>query len=148
MAKKYDSLYKNKEGWIRVVEAFVAVLLITGVLLIVLNKGYIQKKDVSSDVYAVELAILQEIQINDTLRGYILNSSVPVENGPSQVWTKMQGEIPSYLDCKSNLCNLGEVCSVTFTQEKDVYVRSVIITSNNTTYDPRQLKLFCSFKEN
>jgi hypothetical protein len=30
---------KNNKGWIEIVEAFVAVLLVAGVLLFVLNKG-------------------------------------------------------------------------------------------------------------
>ena len=43
-----QKIKNNKKAWIRIIEAFVALLLITGVLLIVINKGYIGKEDVSS----------------------------------------------------------------------------------------------------
>src|SRR3989344_493349 len=62
----------DKRGWIRVVEAFVAILLIVGVLLFVINKGYIGKKDISKQVYDAEISVLREIELDDNLREEIL----------------------------------------------------------------------------
>ena len=73
---------KNKRAWIKIVEAFVAILLVVSVLLIVLNEGYIEKNDISLKVYEIELSILREIQSNNSLRADILNiekSELPVE---------------------------------------------------------------------
>ena len=50
-------MLQGKRGWIRIVEAFVAILLITGVLLLVMNKGYIGKKDISGQVRDAEWAV-------------------------------------------------------------------------------------------
>jgi len=66
---------KNKRGWIKIVEAFVAVLLIAGVVLIIIDKEYLKKEDISSEVYDTELKILKEIQLNNTLRENILTAS-------------------------------------------------------------------------
>ena len=57
----------HKKGWIRIVEAFVAILLITGVLLILLDKGYL-KEDISSKVYEAEVSILRGVQLDLELR--------------------------------------------------------------------------------
>ena len=67
---------RNKRGWIRIVEAFIAVLLVAGILLFVINKGYIGRRDISQQVYDAQLAVLREIQLNDTLRTQILQEDL------------------------------------------------------------------------
>ena len=144
-------MMRNKRGWIRIVEAVIALFLITGVLLIVIDKGYIGKKDISSEMYKVQLSILREIQIDDNLRTSILNISaenLPAdENVPQAVVDKVNERKPDYIDCKVRVCKLGEVCSLDiYPQEavgKDIYAQSVAITAILTEYSPRQLKLFC-----
>ena len=144
-------MMRNKRGWIRIVEAVIALFLITGVLLIVIDKGYIGKKDISSEMYKVQLSILREIQIDDNLRTSILNISaenLPAdENVPQAVVDKVNERKPDYIDCKVRVCKLDEVCSLDiYPQEavgKDIYAQSVAITAILTEYSPRQLKLFC-----
>jgi len=141
----------NKRGWIRIVEAFIAVLLIAGVLLFVIGKGYIGKKDISEQVYQVQLAVLREIELNSTLRTSILEvdeSELPWENfsaeGLSDVKQKIEDRIPEYLECEAKICELDRVCPMGSTLvEKDVYAQSVAITAEGEKYSPRQLKLFC-----
>ena len=144
-------MIKNKRAWIRIVEAFVAILLIIGVLLIVLNKGYIGKKDISAEVYNVEISILREIQLNDALRNDILNANPPVEWGDFKsedlgvLKNKIISRLPNYLDCEAKICEVEDICVISKDLEKDVYAQSVIITTTLETpeYNPRQLKLFC-----
>lgn len=52
---------KNKKGWLRIVEAFIAVFIIISVALLVIDKNYIEKRDISEKVYAAEVQLLQEI---------------------------------------------------------------------------------------
>ena len=61
---------KNKKGWIRILEALIAILLIIGFLVITIDKGG-EKEELSSRIYSVEKAMLKEIQINETFREYI-----------------------------------------------------------------------------
>lgn len=63
-------LIKNRKGWIRVIEAFVAVLLISGVALIVLDKESSQGTT-SNLAQDTELAILRSVQLDDNLRDEI-----------------------------------------------------------------------------
>ena len=53
---------KNKRAWIRIVEALIAILLIMGFLILVLNNQAGESKNISSKVYSSENAILREIQ--------------------------------------------------------------------------------------
>jgi len=148
---------KNKKGWIRIVEAFIAVLLIAGVLLFVINRGYIGKRDISEQVYEVQLAVLREIELNSELRVSILaidNESLPVEwenftteNNLDKVKGKLSERLPDYLTCEARICKLESVCPKKVFIEKDIYAQGVAITAETTAeeakYDPRQLKLFC-----
>jgi len=143
-------MLKNKRGWIRIVEAFVAILLITGVLLVLINKGYIGGKDISEKVYAFQLSALREIQLNDNLRNEVLNvpnSVIPLESNlpgfPPTVKSAIVKKTPSYLECKSKICFAERICSLDSYVEKDVYAEAVVISANLTNYNPRQVKIFC-----
>ena len=136
-------LLSNKRGWIRIVEAFIAVLLIAGVLLFVINKGYIGKRDISEQVYKVQLAILREIELNSTLRLQILTSEDYTV--PEDVRNKISERMPDYLEFTSAVCDLEELCPIPEGSpvEKDIYAQSVAIAAEAEKYNPKQLKLFC-----
>ncbi|MBU3906660.1 MAG: hypothetical protein KKA64_00225 [Nanoarchaeota archaeon] len=142
---------KNKRGWIRIVEAFVALLLIIGVLLIVINKGYLGKSDISEKVYEAEKSVLREIELNDSLRKEILGVDLPAEGGvkldddkmPQDVKKKIINWVPSYLECTAKLCRMDELCKMDSYLDKEVYAKSVGITATLQNYSPRKLTLFC-----
>ena len=137
----------NKKGWIKIVEVFIAILLITTIILMVIEERE-DGKNYSARIYEIETKILREIELNETLRSEILNSSVPVEWGDfdsqlSNVKEKIISRTPEYLTCEAKLCEIDDVCSLNETVEKDIYTNPVTIFANLTTYNPRQLKLFC-----
>jgi hypothetical protein len=141
----------DKKGWIEIVEAFVAVLLITGVILILLNKGYIGRTDISEKVYEAQLAILREIETNDTLRADILNAPEPLpvaweDSGfPANVKNKITERTPNYLSCTGKICDMTQMCTLgeEESQGKDIYSQAVTITSTLETLGYRKLNLFC-----
>ena len=98
-------LIKNKHGWIRIVEASVAILIIIGVVLVILDKGYIQRDDASEQIYETENLILRDIQNNNTLRDAVLNPGIspPINDSeagfPISIINKVNNEKPNYLDC-------------------------------------------------
>ncbi len=140
----------NKNGWIEIVEAFVSVLLIIGVVLIVLNKGYIAKTDISERVYEAQISILREIQTNDTMRTDISSVPeplpIPWESSafPASVKNTIIERTPNYLECVGKICNISETCSLEETKEKDIYSQSVIISTTLKEGEVyRKLNLFC-----
>ena len=146
-------MFKGKRGWIRVVEAFVAILLIVGVLLIVINKGYVGKKDISKQVYDAEISILREIELDDNLREEILllnlqlnDNGIEVTNSNlPNIYQKIKERPPEYLNCRAKICKLDKICIIEDI-DKDVYAQAVTISATNEIYQPRQLKLFCWVK--
>ena len=157
---------KSKRGWMKIVEAFVSILLIVGVLLIVINKGYIGR-DISTEIYDAQLSILRGIQVDETLRNNILISNKsgydPLENESSlpisweefndneqrilqDVRNKITEQIPEYLDCVARICELDDSCVSNSAVEGEVYTQAITIVANYAVFSPRQLKLFCWIK--
>ena len=142
-------MLKNKSGLIRIIEAFAMILIITGILLTVLNKGYISKSDNSEKIYEIEQAILREIQLNNSLRNEILAlEDLPIEweNFPLNVKNEIISEAPINFECDAQICNLNDLCSLNKEIEKEIYVQKTIITANLEKYSPRKLKIFCWVK--
>ena len=141
-------MLKNKRGWIRIVEAFVAVLLIMGVVLVLFGKGYFVGGNDDEEIYDLETGILRTIETNQELRNAILIVNlVPVEDShvlfPPEVSDVIQGRVPAYLECAAKICLPERICNLDKTVEKDVYAREVLIAANLEIYEPKQLKLFC-----
>lgn len=142
--KKDFRLFNEKRGWIRVVEAFVAILLIAGMVLSLLGGGYIKKEDKSLQIYGVENGILRDIQNNDTSRIEVLNENLtmPAEwsNVPVSIRERVQLDPPNYLICTAKICDIGDSCLLSGTRQEDIYVRSALFSGLTTS---RQLKIFC-----
>jgi len=142
LACPYRHSHMNKRGWIKIIEAFIAILLVAGVLLFVINKGYIGKADISDKVYDAELSILREIELDDSLRSQILEAEIG-GNVPKDIRDKVEQRKPDYLTCEAKICKLDEICEMDTYLEKDVYSQSVAIAADREKFDPRQLRLFC-----
>lgn len=143
-------LMKNYKGWIKILEAFIAILLVSTVLLIVITQGYLGEKDISSQVYDIEIAILREIQLNDTLRDDVLDIVPPIEWGnstfPQGIKDKINSRVPSYLECNAKICWLNESCGLSEYPKENVYAQAAAITTTLETPEEeqlKQLKIFC-----
>lgn len=138
----------QKKGWMKIVEAFVVILLLIGVILIVLSDDSSESDTISEKIYSAETIILREVQLNNTLRAEILElTSVPIESEnssfPILIETTMENRVPNYLECSAKICDLNDSCYLSEYPEEDTYAQSVAITSNLQMYNPRQLKIFC-----
>lgn len=144
---------KNKKGWLRIVEAFIAVTLIAAVLLTALNEkssvlSEEEKEELYRGRYEAQVSVLRKIQLNNSIRNEILgisDSNLPVNwsNMPSLIKTKIEKEKPIYFNCTAKICSLGSVCEMEKPIDKEIFVEDVGIFSNSTRYNPRKLKLFC-----
>ncbi len=141
---------KNKKGWLKVAEAFMAVLIVAGVVLLVISRSETQNVDISPGVRDVEVSILREVQLNSTLRAEVLATTGEVEwtsfsSAAPGTKAKVEIKTPVSLDCSAKICNPSSSCSLNSTtmEEKNVYVESAMITSTLSNFNPRILKIFC-----
>lgn len=135
----------NKRAWTRIIEAFFAIVLISGVFLVAIGSKY-ESRDFSSEINEKELEILREIELNNSLREVILDeSSLPVNwsEFDSNLKTKITERVPGYLECNAKICELEDDCSLNENLNHEVYAQSIKIFADREKYKPRKLKLFC-----
>lgn len=133
---------RGKKGWIKIVEAFIAIMLVAGVLLFVIDRGYIGKSDISDRVYQAQLAILREIELDDNLRTQILDAELEGAV-PQAVLDKIEQRKPDYLTCTAKICRMDIICEAETPLDKDIYAQPVAIATEGSNPEMRQLKLFC-----
>ncbi len=130
---------KNKRGWIRVLEVFFSILLLVAIMMIILNSQVVQRTKKGEEIYKEQALVLKIIQLNDSLRGDVLNDDVSAE-----INNTIGNTMPNYLECNATICELNEECTLnSLPEDKEIYVKSVAIFANNTDYAPKELKLFC-----
>jgi hypothetical protein len=146
---KPGGIMDQKKGWIMIVEAFTAIMLVTGVLLVIFDRGEIDEEIPSKRIFEQEQGILRHIQLNNSLRDDVFSishDSLPanLSSFPERLRNEIASQTPGYLDCDAKICALGADCPYTGGQEKDVYTQKAAIISSLDSYDPRELRLFCS----
>lgn len=136
----------NKKGWIRIVEAFMAIVILLGFLLLML--GQMNKSNNSNSAIEENNAkILSGIESNLTLRNEVLSSSVPI-NSSSPGFSPI---LLNYLNnntlpvesCLMNICPPESECQLSSEPNSNIYSSEVLVSANATLYSPRKVKVFC-----
>ncbi len=136
-------LIKNKQGWLRIVEAFISVMLIMGVVLVVVSKAQ-PKTSTADEIRRIQKYALDYVTNDETLRNQILSGNLMGVND------KLKSIIPGNLNYLIRVCNFNDVCSFTngskgIIVSTEVYSDEAPIFANLTYYDPanpKKLKLF------
>ena len=126
---------KNKHGWTSVIEVLVSILLIAGIMAVVVNINAVQKPKISEKIYKDQALILKIIQMNDDLRKKIIDGTF--------VNSDIENIVPDYLECEAKICNFPDECNLDALPEKEIFVKSILITTDMDKYKPKELKLFC-----
>jgi hypothetical protein len=142
---------KNRRAWIRVVEAFVAILLITGAITLLITKNKMNNEEMRLQIHDKITPVLRDIENNKPMREAILDADLttPVEweefesQGLLQIRNKITEKTPRGFECQGKLCALDEVCLISDPEKTEIYAESAFISADLDTYAPRQLKIFC-----
>ncbi len=131
----------------RILEATVAVMIVSGVLVVVYSRQVDRGMEPADYFYNLQRQILMDVSSNSLLRLAVLNES----DGDIEIFV---GErIPEAFDFSAKICDLGEVCKLDSTIyietiDKDIFVEEIVISSDlgdgsgNHIYDPKKLRLF------
>ncbi|MDP2924831.1 MAG: hypothetical protein Q8N99_00505 [Nanoarchaeota archaeon] len=125
----------NNKAWLRIVEAMIAILIIMGGVLVVLNNKSINKETPES-LYDKQSEILDLISKNESLRNYvIIGDKANIDKFITRV-------ISLNWNFTTKICNLEEICNAETPNDKDVFVSEILITSSTTDYSPKKLRFF------
>lgn len=133
---------KNKKGWMRILEAFIAVLIIlTSIVVLYNNQG--EKVDISQQVYDKQTRIIKMMINNDTLREWIINED---EEAIEDYVLKL---VPSNWNYTISICELNDICpgkGIPYDSHKEIYTNEALVTSTVETYSPKKLRFFVWMK--
>jgi len=118
---------KNKKAWMRVLEAFLSIMIIASAILII-NSTKVQNIDISESVIDNQKQILNIIGNNENYRGEIIAGDL---TGVNRFVNK---NLPNNLKFTVNLCDINAVCNQGIPVDKDIYVSETIITANLSDY--------------
>ena len=141
---------RNKCGWIRILEATIAVMIVAGVLVVVYAKQVDKGIGPSDYFYSLQREILMDVSSSSDLRLLVLNGD---EAGLNM---SIFGDIPSAFGYYLRICELGDVTDfckiddvgvVAEVAEKDVFIEEIVISADlgdggSATYSPKKVRLF------
>jgi len=137
---------RGKSGFLRIVEAFIAILIIAGVM------GYvyvqrIQKPNEADSINQLEKIILSEIANNEDLRSAVLNgdSGLDIDDAKANrilINDTIKKSIPDEYEFDFKICDLIVVCELGIYTGKEVFANEVTISSTLEQYNPKKIRLF------
>lgn len=133
-----ETKLKNKKAWLRIVEAFMAVLIVMSVLLVIVVRA--NNRSYEGEIDAMQRNILLTVYRDNTLRSQVIN------NDTTGVNELIKTIVPDWINYASQICNPLDLCPLNASSKvllnKEIYANDVVITSNLTVYSERKLKIF------
>ena len=147
---------RNKRGWMRILEATIAVLIVAGVLVVVYSRQEIRGVDQTDYFYNLQRQILMDVSSRSNLRLAVLKTENVNDDYFDVVNDFIRLRIPEAFNYTIRICELGsdvDFCKVKDSKivgeirDKNVFVEEVIISADlgdgsEPKYEPRKLRLF------
>jgi len=140
---------KNKRGWITILEATIAVMLVSGVLVVVYVRQGTDDSPVQDYIFSLQRQILSDISARSDLRTFVLEENETALN------VFVGSKVPSAyryslkvcrLESDTDFCRLNTT-EVIETREKDLFAEEIVVSSElgngtNPLYEPMKVRLF------
>ena len=140
--KSVIKLFNGKQAWIRIFEAFLAVLIIFAAMLLIVSKQE-ASLDSNDEIIQLQKNILDSISQDDDIRTDVLLEK------REDIQSKVGMMVPDGINYSVSICNSTLVCPIDSSyvgaeilSNKEVYSSEVLILSNSTSLGDKKLKLF------
>ena len=122
----------NKKGFIRILEAIFAIMLIMGAVLIIISNN-LQTSDISEEAYEKQRYILDVISNNETMRNEIISPDEDLTSLEQLTETNdfINKTMPSSWKYSGCVISVERICSPgNVPDDKELYVSETIISSS------------------
>ena len=129
----------NKKGWLRIVEASIAIMIIFGILLVVNNKSQFS---VQNDLTPLTTPLLEEVARNVSFRNQVITQGSAAEPTLRDfVATRIT---QSTIKFDVAICDVSAICNLPSypVDASEVYAGERIISGTLTSYQPKKIKIF------
>ena len=127
---------EDKGGFLRIVGAFIAVLMLLTVLLVVVTQQRPTDTGAEQEIKALQNHILSLVNQDEKLRTEILNDNTAGINDT------IENLLPTAYNYSVRICPLTQVCNLDYFLDTEIFVDQTVISANLTEYDPKLLKIF------
>ncbi len=125
----------SKKGWIRILEAFIAVTILAGFFTFVYVSN-IRNPNQINEIYNLKV-ILDEIADNIELRNKVL------DNDLEDIKTFVAERIPPSFNFEVKVCNIKDICQLNFYVEEVFSSERIISTTlDRPDVTPKKVKIF------
>jgi len=132
-------MFKNKRAWLRILEAFMAVTVILGVVLVVINPKANNEEFDKQEITVLQASLLESIAKDDKLKQDIINNNL------ASVYDYVGRIMPFNYNYSVKRCLYNEICNLDFTLNTEVYADEIPIIATITNYTSDQaykIKIF------
>jgi hypothetical protein len=140
----------NKRGWMRILEATVAVLIVSGVLIVLYSRQVDRGMEPAEYFHGLQGRVLMDISSNSDLRLMVLGDM------EQSLTYFVDRKIPLAFSYFLRICDLGgagdfckidDAAIVGATQDKEIFVEEAIISADlgdgdSAVYAPKKVRLF------
>jgi len=115
----------KKKGFIRILEAALAAILLLGFISLVTLPNYVRQTTLEDEVFKSINTVLDDIERENALRTFVLNNNL------AEIDTFINEELgKKQINALSSICNLGSSCAIPdgIPTDKDIFVRERVIT--------------------
>lgn len=125
----------NKRGYIRTLEAVAAILIIYIFTTSIISRNVIKEASVPKDIELTQKSILNEIESSPYYRNCVLSNNLNCVDNLLKI------TINNRYGYNFSLCS-NNICKIPSTPEKEVYLRSLIISANLTNYNTTSVNIY------
>ena len=149
---------RGKRGWIRILEATIAVLIVSATMMAVYSHQPFRGTDIGEFSYSLQKQILEDIAMNSSLRLAVMRvkDDVPGDSDYDRLNKFVGDRIPSAYGYLIKICDLGNLtdyCKMDYreyvaTRQYDIYVEEIMISAElgaggeDVSYMPRKVRMF------
>ncbi len=121
----------NSKGWIIIVEAFIAVLIVSTALLFIFRQD--APRDISQDMHEQQRAILDIITNDEIMRAEALNRQ------QTTIGPFIRNTLPQSFDYALTMCDSNQICNQGIPTDRDVFVSETIISADYNEFPDKKL---------
>lgn len=135
----------NKKGYIKTLEAVIAIIIVILVGYILIPSSREPAPDVPSILKGSQKAIDQSIQFNETIRTYLTDDTITKEE--EQIMLKAINNIikkytPFGYDYTCVVCSNPGTCLADYTPGKSIYMTDVFVASSEKKQNPKIVRVW------
>jgi len=138
-------MMRGKGGFIRILEAFIAIIIIAGAMAFI-YVNQVQRPNQEEAINELIRLTLEKISNDPTLRGAVLNGHFFYGSGASR--NLVENEIEKFiredndLEFSFKICELNEICDLEERVSKEVFSQEITVSSTLDLYSPKVLRIF------